>query len=245
MKPTSTISSVLLAALATGALASSATAAPAATTAAVTTSVAESAFVPAKNDKPYALLYGKGGKPQARWYPCKPITWAIVAKGLVPEEIPRVTEAFAIISSATGLTFKYKGVSKKHGKTPRYNTPTIPGADIAVKFENFQRTLPKKAGASGYGGAQYPGYTSQIGRLQNGYMQIDSPDLPAIPEAVRTLLYLHELGHVMGLDHKAGPNIMNATIAGDITQFSAGDLAGLKLVGRHAKDCKASSPFRS
>lgn len=245
MKPKSTLACLLVAGLAPLALASTAVAAPAPTVATVVVVQAEPTLVPAAKDKPYVLLAGKNGKPRARWYPCRPITWAVAAKGLVSEEIPRITAAFATISSATGLTFKYKGVSKKLGKSPHYHSPAIPGADIAVTFENFEQSLPKKAGASGYGGAQYSSYTSRIGRYDFGYMRIDTPDLPGIPEAVRVLLYMHELGHVIGLDHAPGPNIMNPTIAGDITQYSAGDLAGLKVLGRHKGDCKSGSPFRS
>lgn len=244
MKPKTTLVFLLLAGLTTVTLASTASAAPASTMSTATVVEAAPALSPAKKDRPYAFLFTKKGKPGARWYPCRPITWAVVEKGLVPEEIPRITQAFATISSVTGLTFRYKGVSKKHGKSPRYHTPTIPGADIAIIFEDFSQTYPKQVSSSAYGGAQYASYTSRIARYQYGYVRVDTPDLPSIPEPLRQVLFMHELGHVLGLDHAPGPNVMNPTLEPDVMQFSAGDLAGLKLVGRQAGDCKSGSPFR-
>ena len=245
MKTKSTLACLLVAGLTTVTLASTAAAAPAATTAPAAVVAPAPAYVPAKKDRPYVLLFAKKGKPGARWYPCRPITWGVVEKGLVAEEIPRITQAFATIASATGLRFTYKGVSKKHGKSPIYHTPTIPGVDIAITFEDFAKTYPKQVKASAYGGAQYASYTSEIARYRYGYVRVDTPDLPGIPEPLREVLFLHELGHVIGLDHAPGPNVMNPTLSPDIMQFSAGDLAGLKVLGRHKGDCTSASPFRS
>ncbi len=240
----STLAGFLIAGLTTISIASTANAFPAGT-AATMAEVAGAPTLVRSEDQPYVFIGGaKKGKPKARWNPCQPITWAVVAKGLVAEDIPRIIQAFATIASATGLKFTYKGVSKKHGETPKYHSPTIPGADIAIVFQNFERTFPKHVEASAYGGAQYwKPYASRIAHYELGYVRVDTPDLPNIPEPLREVLYLHELGLVLGLDHAPGANVMNPTLSPDILQYSAGDLAGLKLLGRQAGDCKSSSPF--
>jgi hypothetical protein len=52
----------------------------------------------------------------------------------------------------------------------------------------------------------------------------------------QTSLYLHELGHMVGLGHVRGDHIM-ATAGLDRHQFSKADLAGLYTLGRHGNDC--------
>jgi hypothetical protein len=62
-----------------------------------------------------------------------------------------------------------------------------------------------------------------------------------MPAADRWTTYLHELGHVVGLDHTRGRNIMHPSRY-DVPRFSAGDLAGLRLVGRQPTDCAPGAP---
>jgi len=50
--------------------------------------------------------------------------------------------------------------------------------------------------------------------------------------ALRTQLYLHELGHVMGLDHvESVMEIMHTPFVVSLTSYQPGDLTGLKKFG--------------
>jgi hypothetical protein len=51
----------------------------------------------------------------------------------------------------------------------------------------------------------------------------------------RTVLRLHELGHVVGLDHPAdGHQITSSGVYDPPLRYQKGDLAGLALLGRNA-----------
>ncbi|MFN8168066.1 MAG: matrixin family metalloprotease [Candidatus Nanopelagicales bacterium] len=179
------------------------------------------------------------GKP-VRWDPCRVITWRIsypAGRGW-RKELPRVTKAFAELSRATGLTFRFLGTSRYVPFTPNRDKEK---ADILVAFakpsQSIFRAFP---GPSGYGGnnsaptATDPDTSLHLSPYTTGDAAWRSNAVRRLTTRLRYQLYLHELGHVVGLWHVSNrTQIMYPSISTrQGRHYGAGDLAGLQLLGR-------------
>lgn len=142
-----------------------------------------------------------------RWNPCRTITWTIDPSGNTKNwPTDNHPRAVARMGQATGLTFA--------------EVPFGQPADITFKWRpiNYQNSI-------GYGSSQNVG-----GWKGNGVVIID----PDRTHAYYGLL-LHELGHVIGIDHVASRReIMGNTRLPD---FGPGDLRGLAIVGKQEGEC--------
>lgn len=143
-----------------------------------------------------------------RWNPCKPVTWTI-DESHNPQNRSTENHAKAVqrMSEATGLVFQQVAFGGS--------------ADITFKWRpiNYQ-------GSIGYGSA----HKGADGFRTNGVVIID----PARTEATYGLL-LHELGHVIGLDHVYSlSDVMGNHRLPDLGQ---GDLQGLRIMGKQEGEC--------
>jgi hypothetical protein len=116
----------------------------------------------------------------------------------------------------------------------------VPDASIAVTYGGAPGSVPDSHAATvlagqtaGYGGltvvAVGPG--PRDSRAESGYVLIDAPDLVAgLPDPQRRLqLYIHELGHALGLAHTAGDNsIMGPEIAVESQEIGSRDRVALR-----------------
>jgi hypothetical protein len=72
--------------------------------------------------------------------------------------------------------------------------------------------------------------------LVTGTVSLDAGQFPAILHrrngtAIARAIILHELGHLVGLDHVDDRQLMYPETGGDVLDFAAGDLTGLAAVG--------------
>jgi hypothetical protein len=171
--------------------------------------------------------------------PCRPVHYVVR-----PEYAPAGSEglvqaAVAEVSAATGLQFVDDGTTTEAPTEDRdlyqpelYGKRWVPVLITWTSPSEIPGLAGDVAGLGGSGYAQTPG---QPLVLTGGQVQLDAPD------AVNTLLYpdgqaylkaiiMHELAHVVGLDHVDDPDQLMYP-AGSAVSFGEGDRAGLALLG--------------
>jgi hypothetical protein len=203
----------------------------------------------------YKLSYAtlpSGSSRLIHWNGCQTaITWkvnvAAVPTSLRTTVVTETKWAVAKISAATGIAFSYKGGTTE---VPQPGSAARQTAEVVIAFTTPARTSYSLAGSTlGEGGLAYAwasrtvsGRTTYYVAAQRGFVVIDTPQMLAQTVGGtglglrRTNLLLHELGHVMGLQHVSDPRQQMYPIlrSASPSGLAAGDLAGLSLVGRKA-----------
>jgi hypothetical protein len=195
-----------------------------------------------------------------RWNPCKP---AIIVKvnygtALAPnptrtaQEEALVKLAIANIKSRSGLPLVYGGrTTFMPTKSNRYD-PTNPSG-ISMAFATagvgFGRSdlLPGSVYNRGVGG--FSSVSEVPPRIIDGFVVIDNrtltdPLLTGGATGLRVAVYMHELGHSVGLAH-ADPDqyqAMYSIVRVPAARWGLGDLSGLRAIGRKTTDCQVVAP---
>jgi hypothetical protein len=190
---------------------------------------------------------------RGRWDPCTVIGYRVNRALAGPGAVRDVREAVRRLSNATGLTFVYRG-----------RTTLVPQADwgrdaypadtqVIVAWVRPSRTTLWPEGTfsvdgrdvvAGTGGAWHVHATDSTGRLwgryTRGFVLLNAGvTLPAGfaavgPSGARGREIMHELGHLVGLDHPrlADPDqIMFPELTRRPGRWGSGDLTGLHRVG--------------
>lgn len=171
--------------------------------------------------------------------PCRPVHFVVR-----PDDAPAgseglVAEAVAQISAATGLQFvddghTDEGPSKDREtyQPERYGKKWAP---VLITWSN-ETEVPGLAGnIAGLGGSDFARTPGQPLVFVAGQVMLDAPSLSenlaysAGRDQVRAVI-VHELAHVVGLDHVDDPTQLMAADGG-ATQLGDGDRAGLALLG--------------
>ncbi|SKB55138.1 hypothetical protein SAMN05660473_01305 [Arthrobacter sp. 49Tsu3.1M3] len=176
----------------------------------------------------------------AAYDPCRPVHYVVRPDNGPPGAERLISEAVDEVSAATGLHFAADGVTseapteqRKTYQPDRYGRRWAP---VLIAWSSPEE-VPQLAGnVAGRGGSTAVSVSGRRAALVSGQVALDAPDLARImlrpdgPAYVRAVI-LHELGHVVGLDHVDDPTqLMHAENSG-LTGFAAGDLAGLALLG--------------
>jgi hypothetical protein len=173
--------------------------------------------------------------------PCRPLHWVLNPEGM-PEGGERLLhEAVVEISTATGLAFVYDGLTAERVDDDR--EPVQPQrygerwAPVLVDWvDNSEVAYPDEevfGVASRYIVA--PSGTPSSARYVTGWVGLnrawftDALTDPTRAEVARGIV-LHELGHLVGLDHVEDPaQVMHAT--SETTGLADGDREGLAIAG--------------
>lgn len=158
-----------------------------------------------------------GGTPEGtvRWDPCTPITWSAPADGSATE---------AAFSAAVRQVARFSGYTFQRVESGGLITSrTATGAEIAAVFPT---------GAVAYAGADaFPRPGSMVMWATRGYIVMWDKMLTAGWRSKLPALYLHELGHVMGLGHvPSAAEMMYQGGPPRDRRYGAGDRAGLAAV---------------
>jgi hypothetical protein len=172
---------------------------------------------------------------QARWNPCRTITYRVNTRRAPEGGRKMVKAAIAVLREANGLQFKYLGKTKAipfrdDGGKQRSN------AKLDIAWATSRQVHELRNGTIGWGGLWWDGrkvaYRGGISMLHNASMTSDPG-----PGGTWHNLLIHELGHVMGLDHAdTTAQVMYPQIPYSPGRYEAGDLNALERKGA-AKGC--------
>ena len=188
------------------------------------------------------LAHQSDGKTPVAYDRCRPIHFVIRQQGEPPGSDPIVFTAVERVSQATGLHFVFDGTTseapsnRRPNQQPRYGTRWAP---VLISWSNPKES-PRfaKPDVLGVGGSDAVTVPSGARVLVTGAVTLDSEKLGKIlkqpdgDQVVRAVV-LHELGHVVGLDHvDAKSQIMYKRVQHGMTDFGGGDLTGLAALGK-------------
>jgi len=179
---------------------------------------------------PHSFLYRMSDGSFARWDPCSPITFKVNYSGAPPFARSEVAKAVAKLEAVSGLDLV------DAGETAGGNDRTPPAGTKAVISFVSPAENPSIAGVAGLGGgAYYPPWNGLDAYVAQGFVHINETltySEGTGPTGLEGLL-LHELGHMVGLDHVESavevmyPTMHNLPYAG----YGPGDRQGLWSLG--------------
>lgn len=168
--------------------------------------------------------------------PCDPIDY-VVNDALAPPETGHLVHSAVLeISAATGLVFRHAGQTDDlpddwSGRLQTRRKPVL----IAWTTPDVVPELAGRVAGVGGSTAVYDEYARAL-RYTTGTVALDAPHVAGIltredgPLQVRAIV-LHELGHLVGLDHVDDPGeLMYADNVGRVT-LGPGDRRGLAALG--------------
>ncbi|WP_294570865.1 matrixin family metalloprotease [uncultured Arthrobacter sp.] len=172
--------------------------------------------------------------------PCRPIHYVVRPDNAPPDSETLIGEAVAQVSAATGLQFIDDGITSEGPSEDRESfQPETYGkrwAPVLITWSSPEESPALAGDTAGLGGSSAVTTPGNPYVYVTGQVQLDAPALseiltyPGGPDLVRAVI-MHELGHVVGLDHVEDPNqLMNARNS-NVTDFADGDRAGLARLG--------------
>ncbi|MEU8817842.1 matrixin family metalloprotease [Actinoplanes sp. NPDC048796] len=208
----------------------------------------------AGNAKAYKLLSQTDGKgPVARWNPCAgPIDYRVNLTRAPQNSLPEVKTAFANVAKATGLTFRYAGTTAAiPAATKGYSGVYPAGTEIVIAWVTpgvHSSMLGKTTSTAGMGGYMARGAFTASGAqawaVTEGRVVLNADltkkmarGFAAGQGGTTGQLLMHEIGHAVGLDHPKIADryeIMYPMLTTKKAAWGAGDLVGLRLVGKTA-----------
>jgi hypothetical protein len=186
---------------------------------------------------------GAGGLPGVTWNPCDGIHYVVRERGAIPGADAMLRDALTRISAATGLAFVSDGVVSEAPRDdrPAY-LPLVYGntwAPVLITWSDPAESPQLAGDTAGYAQSVSYGERGQPARYVSGSIVLDAPQLSELlrrsngPAEVESAL-LHELGHLVGLDHTTDPTqlMFASSTEQSPTVPALGDLHGLALTGQ-------------
>ena len=199
---------------------------------------------PAPQDPgPYAFLGLQPSGAPIAYDPCRPISYVVNTRTMPDAARALVAEAVAEMQDVTGLNFDYEGGTdevvngmRQPFQPDRYGDRWAP---VLITWTD-QGEFPDLAGGIAGLGGSVPVPTGFRGSAYvSGVVALDGPQLDDVIYSSYTgklqarAIIVHELGHLVGLDHVEDQSqLMNAV--GGTVDLQSGDLAGLVELGAGA-----------
>jgi len=192
--------------------------------------------------KSYAFAYLQPfSQTPIRWDPCQKISFKLLKNKSGRSQLANISTAFKRIGQAAGLEFRYAGGFKDYYAYGNSFNQEITSTD----FPEAERSVLVKFVSPNNMNGQVNKYTIGVGGVQtllgdadrypvNGLITL-STDLLKTNSNYRQAVYMHEIAHVVGLDHvndKRSLMFAGSTGWKFTKNFTRGDLTGLRLLGR-------------
>ena len=186
------------------------------------------------------LVVNDDGSPVG-YSPCRPLHY-VVNETLAPEGAAHlVHDAIRTIGSATGITFIHDGETAEEPSAERdpYQPATYGDrwAPLLISWTTPEAAPKLKGQVIGTGGSTHYSFNGGPKSYVTGSLELDSPQIDLElerPDGAQyaTAVILHELGHVMGLEHVDDPLQLMYPEIGTPDGLAAGDLSGLRELGQ-------------
>lgn len=191
---------------------------------------------------PYAVWARQSDGTPVRWDPCTPITWVLEEEGAPEGARDLVQRAMGMVERASGLRFRFVGTTDEQPARDRSLVVDGAGQDawapVLVSWSRPDETdLPL--------GDSVLGVTVPVAVLDGDRRVFTTGQVVLNADRTGSLLpgfqdrhatwgstLVHEVAHLVGLDHVPDPTQLLAPTPGfGPIEFGAGDLAGLAEVG--------------
>ncbi|MET1088865.1 MAG: matrixin family metalloprotease [Arthrobacter sp.] len=184
----------------------------------------------------YKFLAVNGDGSPVGYSPCRPLHY-VVNDDLAPAGAQQLLSgAITTISAATGITFVYDGTTTEQPspQRPPYQ-PDAYGqrwAPLLIAWTTPDVAPQLKGKVIGTGGSTHYSFDGGPKTFVTGGLDLDAPQmadelLDPDGHLYATAVILHELGHVMGLDHVSDITQLMYPEIGTPEGLSAGDINGL------------------
>jgi hypothetical protein len=201
--------------------------------------VVKDATRPKGSSDEYRFLAMANGKP-VRWNPCEPIHYVLNLNSAPEGSLADVQTAIGRVSADTGVKFVFDGSTQEIPQQDR--SPYLPQeygerwAPVVIAWADQSQTdIPFQEGADRYAAVSRPLAPSDgTPQFVSGWVVINAADRnpPGWDSpADQGPTVLHELGHIMGLDHVTSKYELMEPSGGYMTDYGPGDLAGLERLG--------------
>lgn len=191
----------------------------------------------------FVSLQDDGVRPVA-YDPCRPVHVVVRPQGEPAGGREVLTEAFARLSAVTGLQFVQDGETDEAPASDRpVYQPDRYGdrwAPVLVAWVTPEENPDLAGWTAGQAGSTRVGVVGGDEVLVTGTVQLDAEQLgkelaPDGDAVAARAIVLHELAHLVGLDHVSDPTqIMYPSQQDAVPDYAAGDLTGLAALGRGA-----------
>lgn len=174
------------------------------------------------------LRTGPDGHPVA-YDPCVPIHVSINPRTGGPAAVTVVEEAIDEVQAATGLEFVVDGITDHE---PRFEARSAEGGrrTLLIAWTEQDQVPGLRGRVAGLGGSA----VVEQGREQwyvTGQIALDGPQLAEMDEDEQIAVVMHELGHVVGLDHVDDAGEVMSPTGTERRAWGPGDRYALSVVG--------------
>jgi len=195
---------------------------------------------PPQRSTSYKFLATNDDGTPVGYSPCRPLHYVVNADLAPAGAAGLVHDAIRTMSRATGIRFIHDGATSEQPSEQR--DPYQPGAygerwaPLLISWTTPEAAPKLKGQIIGTGGSTHFSYEGGPKSFVTGSLELDAPQIGVElhrPDghAYATAVILHELGHVMGLEHVDDPVQLMYREIGTPDGLAAGDLNGLHALG--------------